>query len=261
MGKLKGKTAVVLGASSADGMGAMVARRFAEEGANVVVAARRAEPLRTLAEAIGGAWTCCDIARKADVDALVAFARSRYGRVDIGVNAAAADGPFKEFVELAEDELEHMLRINYTGALLFMQAMIRSMEDGGALVMFSSVSATAPMENFAAYAGAKAGLNFVVRCVANEVGGRGIRVNGIAPGLTATDMAKNYIDIPGFRAAFLRETPLARIGTVRDMAAAATFLASDDCFMTGEILQINGGFALRRHPSAAEIQAAIAAAG
>jgi NAD(P)-dependent dehydrogenase (short-subunit alcohol dehydrogenase family) len=114
-------------------------------------------------------------------------------------------------------------------------------------------------ENHAAYMGAKAGMNHVTRAVANEFGARGIRANIISPGLTVTPMLDGFL-APGTTDAFVKEYPLGRLATVEDVADAALFVASDECFMTGQTFQVNGGLTLRRNPTAAEIQAAVRAA-
>ena len=99
-----------------------------------------------------------------------------------------------------------------------------------------------------------------MRCFANEFGQKGVRVNSIAPGLTATPMTEAEVRMPGLEEAFLKEYPMGRLGTVDDVADAALWLASDECFVTGEVLQVNGGLTLRRNPSSREINASMAAA-
>ena len=114
-------------------------------------------------------------------------------------------------------------------------------------------------ENHAAYMGAKAGMNHVTRAVANEFGARGIRANILAPGLTVTPMLGDFL-APGTVDAFVKEYPLGRLTTVEDVASAAVFVASDECFMTGQTFHVTGGLTLRRNPTAAEIQASVARA-
>jgi NAD(P)-dependent dehydrogenase (short-subunit alcohol dehydrogenase family) len=97
----------------------------------------------------------------------------------------------------------------------------------------------------------------VIRCVANEFGKHGVRANSISPGLTDTPMTAGARQVPGLFDSFVAGYPLGRIGTTEDVAAAAVWLASDECFMTGENLQVNGGLTLRRNPTAEEMQAAI----
>jgi NAD(P)-dependent dehydrogenase (short-subunit alcohol dehydrogenase family) len=116
------------------------------------------------------------------------------------------------------------------------------------------------LNDHAAYMGTKAGADHVIRCIANEFGGEGVRANSISPGLTDTPMNADAKQVPGLFDAFLAGYPLGRIGTSDDIAAAAVFLASDECFMTGENLQVNGGLTLRRNPTKSEIDASVAAA-
>ncbi len=261
MNRLAGKTAVVLGASGSGSMGPAIARRLAAEGAHVVVAARRREPLEALAREIGGAATVCDITDPAQLASLARCATDRYGGINIAVNAAA-QGHLAPLAETAESDFDRMVAVNYRGAFLFLQAMIRAMRvrGGGSIVMISTASVRATFESHSAYAAAKAGMEHLVQAAAFEYGRDGIRANVIAPGLTATEMSAGFVSTPGVVAAFTREMPLGRLGTSDDVASAAAWLASDECFMTGAVLEVNGGLALRRNPTMLEIQAAIAAA-
>jgi NAD(P)-dependent dehydrogenase (short-subunit alcohol dehydrogenase family) len=113
------------------------------------------------------------------------------------------------------------------------------MEHGGSIIQISSATATILHSDHAAYMGTKAGIDHVVRCVANVFGARGIRANSISPGLTITPMTAAGM-VAGVEEAFLPGYPLGRIGTSDDIAAAAAWLASDECFMTGQNLQVNG---------------------
>jgi NAD(P)-dependent dehydrogenase (short-subunit alcohol dehydrogenase family) len=117
----------------------------------------------------------------------------------------------------------------------------------------------AVLNNHAAYIGTKAAGEALVRCFANEFGGGGVRVNSIAPGLTSTPMTEREVRMPGLEEAFVKEYPLGRIGTTQDVADAALWLAGDECFMTGQVLQINGGLTLRRNPSQRDISASLKA--
>src|SRR5262249_10311954 len=127
-------------------------------------------------------------------------------------------------------------------------------------IMLSSATATIMLEQHAAYMGTKAGIDHVVRCVANEYGQKGIRVNSISPGVTETPMAGDSLKVPEICHAFVAGSQLGRIGTLDDIADAALWLASDSCFMTGQNLQVNGGLTLRRNPTMAEMGAAFASA-
>jgi NAD(P)-dependent dehydrogenase (short-subunit alcohol dehydrogenase family) len=259
MGKLEGKVAVVLGAAGRDNMGQAIAARFAQEGARVVVAGRHEAELARFAHSIGGAAKVCDITRRDDVQALAAFARDWGGRVDIAVNATGW-GLLKPFLETTEEELERMVELQFKGPFLFVQAMVEAMGQGGSIIQISSATATIMLNDHAAYMGTKAGTDHVIRCVANDFGARGIRANSISPGLTDTPMTAGAKATPGVFDVFLPCYPLGRIGTKDDIAAAAVWLASDECFMSGQNLQVNGGLTLRRNPWNHEIAAAAAGA-
>ncbi len=251
--------AVVLGAAGRDNMGQVIARRFAAEGASLVVAGRHAEELERFAAELGAAHALCDITSKAELDALARTAIDRHGGLDIAVNTTGW-GLLKPFLDTTEDELDAMTALQFKGPFLFFQAMIAAMPAGGSMIQLSSATATIMLNDHAAYMGCKAGTDHVVRCVAHEFGERGIRANSIAPGLTATPMTAGAQQTPGVFDAFVPSYPLGRIGTSEDVAAAAVWLASDECFMTGEVLQVNGGLTLRRNPSKAEIGASVAKA-
>lgn len=252
MGSLSGKAAIVLGAAGVGNMGQAVARRLARDGARVLVAGRHDEPLRALSDEIGGAYALCDITSKAEVDAMIDEALSRFGRLDIGVNTTAW-ALIKPLEETTEQDLDKMSAVQFKGPIFFFQALLRGMENGGSIVQISSAVATILFERHAAYMGTKAGIDHVIRAIANEYGHRGIRANSISPGATKTPMAGEAMDNPGFLAALEREYPLGRIGTVDDIADAVSWVCSDGCFMTGQNLQVNGGLTLRRNPTFAEL--------
>lgn len=256
MSQLNGKIALILGASSDPGMGSTIARRFIEQGATVLIAARNETALRSVATTLDCDWARCDITRRSDIEALIQTTLARHGKIDIAVNAAAF-GYSKPFEDNTDEELDEVHRVLFRGPFVFLQALVKAMPTGGSIIMLSSAVATLGFDHHAAYAGAKAGIEQVVRCVANEYGVRNLRVNSIAPGLTDTGMTRGYTDIPGVVQAFAREYPLGRIGTSEDIAEAALFLAGDGCFMTGQTLQVNGGLTLRRNPTFGEIEASI----
>ena len=256
MGRLDGKTGIVLGAAGKDNMGQHIAARFAAEGAKVVVAGRHEDELRRFAKTIDGAAAVCDITRKADLERLAAFTKERFGKIDIAVNATGW-GLLKGFLDTTEDELQRMMELQFKGPFQFLQVMAANMGNGGSLIQISSATATIMLNDHAAYMGTKAGIDHVVRCVANEFGAQGIRANSISPGLTDTPMTAEAKATPGLFDAFAPCYPLGRIGTSDDIAAACVWLASDECFMTGQNLQVNGGLTLRRNPSREEIGAAV----
>ena len=259
MGRLEDKVAVVFGAAGTGNMGQIIARRFATEGAKVMVAGRHEEAMKGLTGEIGksSSYSICDITSKAQVDATADAALKKYGRVDIGLNATGW-GLMKSLEDTSEDDLHKMIAIQFKGPYFFLQAMLRAMAKGGSIIQISSATATIMLEDHSAYMGTKAGIDHIVRTVANEYGRRGIRANSISPGLTQTPMAGKTFDYPAIVAAFEHEYPLGRIGTREDIAAAAVWLASDECFMSGENLQVNGGLTLRRNPMLSELSDAAA---
>ncbi len=260
MNELKGKIAIVLGAAGAGNMGQTIAKRFAGAGAKVLVAGRHEEELTNFATKIGGDFALCDITQRADVDAMVRKAIERFGGLSVAVNATGW-GLVKRFEKTTEDDLDRMLALQFKGPFFFLQATAEAMKErGGSIIQISSATATVMLNHHAAYMGAKAGADHVVRCVAYEYGRYGVRANSISPGFTKTPMTAEAAATPGLEDAFVKEYPLGRIGTSDDVATAAIFLARDDCFMTGQNLQVNGGLTLRRNPTQAEINASIAAA-
>ena len=260
MDRLQGKQAVILGAAGRDNMGQAIAARFREEGASVLVAGRHAEELERFAREIGASWALCDITRPADTAALAQVAQERLGGISIAVNATGW-GFLKPFLDNTPEELAQMTALQFIGPFQFFQAMVRAMTAGGSLIQISSATATIMLHDHAAYMGTKAGIDHVIRCIANEFGARNIRANSISPGLTDTPMTAAAKQVPGLFESFVEGYPLGRIGTRADIAAAAVWLASDECFMTGQNLQVNGGLTLRRNPTPREMAAAIARAG
>ncbi|HVW67401.1 MAG TPA: SDR family oxidoreductase [Steroidobacteraceae bacterium] len=262
MGRLEGKVAVVLGAAGQDNMGQIIARRFAEEGARVVVGGRKEEPLRTLAAELGGHYGVCDITRKADVEALARKAVEVHARADIAINCTGW-GLMARLRDTTEEQIDRLMDLQFKGTFFFLQVFAEQLAagGGGSIITMSSASVYALLFNHAAYIGTKAGADALMRCFANEYGARHVKVNSIAPGLTATPMTEREMRMPGLQAAFLKEYPLGRIGTAADVANAALWLASEESFVTGQVLQVNGGLTLRRNPLPKEINASLAAAG
>jgi NAD(P)-dependent dehydrogenase (short-subunit alcohol dehydrogenase family) len=260
MGRLAGKTAVILGAAGRDNMGQVMARTFAREGARVMVAGRHEQPLREIATEIGGRYATCDITKKADVEALANATVAAFGKIDVAVNCTGW-GLMARLLDTTEEQLDQLAALQFKGPYFFLQAFVGRMakSGGGSVINISSASVHAVLNNHAAYIGTKAAGEALVRCFANEFGAAGVRVNSIAPGLTSTPMTEREVKMPGLEEAFVKEYPLGRIGTTQDVADAALWLAGDECFMTGQVLQVNGGLTLRRNPSQRDISASLRA--
>lgn len=254
-----GKRAIVLGAAAEGNLGQTVARQLAAEGARVMVAGRHAGPLAALAAEIGGAHALCDITSEDDLARLVAETAAAFGGIDLAINTTGW-GLLTPFLDTTREELDRMCALQFTGPYQFFQAVLRGMSDGGALVQVSSATAHIMMDDHAAYMGTKAGIDHVIRCIANEFGARGIRANSVSPGFTASPMTARAARNEAVVGAFAREYPLGRVGTLADTSEAISWLLSDGCFLTGENLQVNGGLRLRRNPTNAEIVAAVQAA-
>lgn len=261
-GRLEGKGALVIGAAGRDNMAQTIARRFHDEGATVAVAGRGMDELQRFAAKLGGHAFACDLTDRDQVFALARQAKAALGQIDIAVNATGW-GLLKPFLDTTPEELAAITALQFEGPFYFLQAMVDAMARdrggrGGSIIQISSATATIMLNDHAAYMGTKAGTDHVVRCVAHEFGAQGIRANSISPGLTDTPMtahAKEAGIFESFRAGY----PLGRWGTKEDIAAAAVWLASDECFMTGENLQVNGGLTLRRNPTREEMMASASA--
>jgi len=252
MTDLSGKTAVVLGAAGSGNMGQHIARALATAGAQVTVAGRKREPLEALAAEISGTAALCDMADKAQIDALF----DQVAPADIVVNATGW-GLLKAWEAITEDELAVIVALQFTGVHHMLAACLRTMPRGGSIVQISSATTRVPIDDHAAYIGTKAGSEALIRCFANQYGARGFRANIVSPGLTASPMTAQAVATPGLVDAFAKEYPLGRIGTSEDIAAAVLWLCDDRCFMTGENLQANGGLTLRRNPRPEEVGASV----
>ncbi len=259
MTRLEGKTAVVVGGSS--GFGRAITERFVAEGARVLIAARGQEKLEAAAKELGVAAQVCDASRYDDLAALAGTALEQLGHLDIAVNCAGMEH-MAPIADLEPDQVEPMVAVQFTGALYFIKHMAAAMNaggsEGGSIVTISSLTATLVAEGYAHYAGAKAGINHASRIAASEYGPQKIRVNVVSPTAIETPMVENFFQIPGFKQAFLKETPMGDLPTVEDVAETVLFLASDAArFITGENIHIDGGTSTRRLPRTDDIMAAM----
>ena len=264
-GLLENKIAVVLGASS--GIGWAIAERFAEQGAKVVVAARRLEPLEKLASKIDGLAIQCDGSDFSQLESLAQNTLDRFGKIDIAVNSAGLNRPVA-IKDLTPEIMEEVAGIQFFGATYFMRHFCNALakSGGGSLINITSATAIAIPLSLAPYAGCKAGINFITKIAAREYGPDQVRVNALAPsfvptamngygGMQPTDEARVEIneELP-IAQGFLDETPLARVITVDECADVALFLASElSSSMTGQIIPVGrrktifAGFQLSVH--------------
>jgi NAD(P)-dependent dehydrogenase (short-subunit alcohol dehydrogenase family) len=245
---LTGKTALVTGASS--GLGVTFAQALAQQGANVVLAARRVEQLKTVAESLAPAATLCvrcDIGDPAQVKAAFGEAVERFGRVDIAVNNAGIVPDAGMRPERVPPEVfEQNVRVNLLGTFYCCreagQIMLADGE-GGSIINNASLAGVIGLGNFpAAYQAVKAGMINLTRNLAASWADRGVRVNALAPGWFPSEMTEGPFAIPVFNQWVTNMAPMRRIGRVEELAPALLFLASDaSSFVTGQTLVVDGG--------------------
>ena len=241
------KVAVITGA--AQGIGAACAERLARDGAAVALwdvdDARGAALAASLASrGQRSAYLHCDVACKAEVDAALAATLAAFGRVDALVNNA---GIFKaaDFLDITEADWDAVIDVNLKGAFLVAQAVARAMvaSGGGAIVNMSSVNSVLAIASIASYNVSKGGVNQLTRVMALALAGRGVRVNAVAPGTIATELAKKAVlGSDEARARIISRTPMQRLGEPSEIADVTAFLLSDAAsYMTGEIVFVDGG--------------------
>jgi NAD(P)-dependent dehydrogenase (short-subunit alcohol dehydrogenase family) len=252
MGELNGKVAIVLGASTAGGMGEAIARRLKSEGATLVVSGLGGAHLEDLAKELEGTAREADITHEAQIKNLVDIARQTYGRLDIAVNVAgvAPRVPFREFTE---EHLMFMAKMHFIGPAMFIKHVAEVIVDGGAIVNISSLSAYDPLSGIVGYAASKRAGDRVVQGAALEYRDKRLRINGIIPSLVPTELSRqgmrNYGHDPvAFEKSFVELTPLGRISRPEDIAAFAFMLVRDEFFETGQIWNYSGGNSLLGHP-------------
>ena len=239
---LDGLTAVVVGGHS--GFGEAISRTFAEHGATVVVAARRRDLVDAVASDVGGVGATCDITVDDDVRDLVERSLAETGRLDAFVNCAGFQRS-TPIADLTPELLDEMHAVQLRGAMSCMRhaaGAMRERGEGGSFTSISSLTAHNPARGLAAYASAKAGLEYATKIAAVEYGDAGIRFNAISASLIETPMTAAHFRNSTAIAAMREMTPLGRMGSPQDIANAALYLASDDAAMvTGTVLEVDGG--------------------
>ena len=239
---LAGRVCIVTG--GAQGIGEACIRRFAREDARVVIADIDDARGAVLASELGGLYVHCDVGDKAQVDALVAQTMAAHGRIDVLVNNAgivkAAD-----FLEVTEADFDAVLRINLKGSFLVGQAVAREMARAGkgSIVNMSSVNAVLTIPTIASYNVSKGGINQLTRVMALALADKGVRVNAVAPGTIATELAsKAVLTSDEAKARIMSRTPMRRLGEPSEIADTVAYLASDAAsYITGEIVVVDGG--------------------
>lgn len=257
MKNLKGKNALVTGASS--GIGQAIAIRLAEEGCNIAInyrrdaeeARRTEETAKANAGALGHEVRSLtiqgDAAKEEDILRVVKTAVDALGGIDLLVNCAGIQNEYASH-EVPTDKFDQVISVNLRGAYFYARETIQhflAQQKPGVILNVSSVHEIIPRPMYVSYAMSKSGMGGLTRTLALEYANRGIRVNAIAPGATATPINEAWTEDAEKRAVVESHIPMGRTGTPEEMAAAAAFLASDDAaYITGQTLYIDGGLTL-----------------
>lgn len=243
-GRLNERRILVTGAAS--GMGLAIARFFAEEGASLALLDRNEAGVHSAASDLGAAGYGCDVADRAQVDAVVAQAAEALGGID-GVINAAGILITKQFDELEAESWDRMIAVNLTGPFNVVRAalpLLRAAPEA-TIVNIASVSALMPMAGTAGYSASKAGLAMLTKCLAFDLGPK-IRANTICPGVIKTEMTRYIWENPEHAGRASDRVALKRLGVTDDVARAALFFSTEDSgFTTGTEFPVDGGFSWR----------------
>jgi len=240
--RLQDKVAVITGAAQGIGLG--IAKRFAAEGAQVMMLDVNEDDGRTAAAEIAGArFFSTDISDKQAIDRTVDEVIADTGRIDICVNNAGIlrSG---DVLEISEEDFDTVLSVNLKGAFLMSQATGRHMVagGGGSIINMSSVNGIMTIPNILPYNVSKGGLDQLTRVMAVALADKGVRVNAIGPGTIKTELLEQVITDDAKRRAILSRTPMGRFGDIDEVASIALFLASDDAsYITGQCIYADGG--------------------
>ncbi|MDB5529960.1 MAG: short-chain dehydrogenase/reductase [Devosia sp.] len=240
-GRLAGKTALIIG--MAQGIGKGIAVRFAEEGANLVLADWEEAAGRKTAHELGAQFIHTDISKMADAEAAVALALAKFGRLDIIVQNAGIY-PWQLIEDTSSEDWDRVMGVNLRGSFHAAKAALKPMRaQGYGRILFTS-SITGPhvtSPGHGHYSATKAGINGFIRSAALEFSGFGITVNGVEPGNIMTEGIQEHRG-DAHIASMVAAIPLGRLGSVRDVANAFLFLASDEAsYITGTTIVVDGG--------------------
>src|ERR1700685_1610217 len=248
MKKLEGKVAVITGGSS--GIGLATAKRFVDEGAHVVITGRREKELKEAAASIKTNVTTVvtDVSRLEDLDRLYAVVKEKHGHIDI-LFANAGAGTIAPLAGATERHFDQTFDVNVKGMFFTVQKALPLFKDGGSIILNSSVSNVMGLPGFTAYAGSRAAVRNFARGWTMELKDRKIRVNTMSPGAIDTPALETPTGLPPEQAKqaaaqFTTQIPMGRRGMPEEIAAAVTFLASDESsYITGVDLAVDGGMA------------------
>ena len=243
---LKDKVIVITGASR--GIGEAIARAAIDAGARVALASRKQADLDQVASSLPGDHAialACHTGKPADVDAMFAKAIERFGRVDGLVNNAATNPYFGPLIDTPDAAIDKTFEVNVKGYLYCARALVRHARDrggGGSIVNIASIAGLRAAIMQGIYGASKAAVISMTQTLASELGGSGIRVNAIAPGLVETRFASALVNNPAILKRVVDRTPLGRHAQPAELAGAAIYLLSDAAsFTTGTTLVVDGG--------------------
>jgi len=245
-GRLEGKTAIVTGAAS--GFGAGIARKFAAEGARVMVADINGDGARAITEEIGNGALAqqVDVSNDGSVSAMAAAAIMNFSKVDILVNNAGVTHLPAPLDEISEADFDRVLSVNVKSVYLTARHLVPHMKanKAGAILNVASTAGVSPRPNLSWYNASKGWMITATKSMAVELAPKGVRVNAINPVAGETPLLKSFMgeDTPEVRAKFLSTIPIGRFSTPEDMGNAACFLCSDEASMvTGVAMEVDGG--------------------
>jgi NAD(P)-dependent dehydrogenase (short-subunit alcohol dehydrogenase family) len=245
MSRLKERIAIVTGAAS--GLGLATSKRFATEGATVVMVDRHEDEVRQAAKRGGQGLDPigADITRNADLAALRDHIATTYGRADV-LFANAGIATFAPFGEVTEEAFDRTVAINLKGTFFTVQTLLPVLREGASVILTSSIAATKGFSAFSVYSATKAAIRSLARTFTTDLKNRRIRVNALSPGHILTPIGKNaglsQLENDEYFERTALDTPLGRNGQTDDIAAAALYLASDEsAFVTGIELVVDGG--------------------
>jgi 3-oxoacyl-[acyl-carrier protein] reductase len=242
--RLADKVAIVTGGGS--GFGEGIVRKFAAEGAKVLIADRDEGNARRVAEATGAQWLRCDVTIAADVKAMIDTAHERFGGLDILVNNAGIGHLPQPLEGLPEDEFDKILAVNVKSIYLAAREAVPRFKAAkkGVILNIASTAGVSPRPRLAWYNASKGWVITATRAMAVELAPFGIRVNALNPVAGETPLLKTFMgeDTPEMRAKFLSTIPIGRFSTPEDLGNAACFLCSDEASMiTGVAMEVDGG--------------------
>lgn len=242
--RLQGKRAIVTGAAS--GFGAGIARKFASEGAKVMVADLNGVQAEKIADEIGGLAQRVDVAQGDSVNEMAEAARTAWGGVDILVNNAGVTHLPKVMEEVTEEEFDRVFAVNAKSVYLTARALVPGMKAAGvgAILNVASTAGLSPRPKLNWYNASKGWMITASKAMAVELAPFGVRVNAICPVAGETPLLSSFMgeDTPEMREKFLSTIPLGRFSTPEDMGNAACFLCSDEASMvTGVAMEVDGG--------------------